>query len=189
MRPKKILIVVGLLAMGAVAAGSKFVGVKEDLKRQRQAIDRQWSRVDAALQRRSDTIPTLVEQVKYTDRRGTILPEIAAARNKLAAATGPEEKVRANRELSLAIARLLVQCETDPQTRESASFERLREELAARDDEIANERFLYNNALEHYNARMQWFPDNVVASLAGFSRNDAYFGTGPDSVPGPKTPN
>src|SRR5690349_23112331 len=51
----------------------------------------------------------------------------------------------------------------------------------SKDDEIANERFQYNNALEHYNARMQWFPDNVVASLAGFSRNNAYFGTGPDT--------
>lgn len=189
MRPKKILILAVLLAMGAVAAGSKFVGVKEDLKRQREAIDRQWSRVEAALQRRSDRIPGLVEEVKYTDRRGTVLPEITAARNKLAAARGPEEKVRANRVLSLAIARLLVQCETDARARNSDAFDRLREELAARDDEIANERFLYNNALEHYNARMQWFPDNVIASLAGFSRNDAYFGTGPDSVPEPKNPN
>jgi len=189
MRARTVLILAVLLAMGAVAAGSKFVGVKEDLQRQREGIDRQWARVDAALQRRADVIPNLVEQVQDSDRRGSILPEITAARNSLASAHGPEEKVRANRELSLAIARLLVQCETDPRTRSSGGFERLREELAARDDEIANERFLYNNALEHYNARMQWFPNNVVASLAGFSRNDAYFGTGPDSVPARKTPN
>jgi LemA protein len=123
------------------------------------------------------------------DRHDSLLPEIDAARAKLAAAHGPEEKVRANRELSLALAKLLVQCETDPRTRSSGGFQQLKEELAAREDEIADERFLYNNALEHYNARMQWFPDNVVASLAGFSRNNAYFGTGPDTSQVPKTPN
>ena len=189
MRARTTQILVAILLVAAVAAGSKFAGVKEDLRRQREGIDRQWSRVEAALQRRSDVIPSLVEPVKTVDRQASVLPEIDAARGRLAAAHGPEEKVRANRELSLALARLLVQCETDPRFRSSQGFQRLQEELAVKDDEIANERFQYNNALEHYNARMQWFPDNVVASLAGFSRNNAYFGTGPDTMSAPKHPN
>src|SRR5262249_13733459 len=112
-----------------------------------------------------------------------------AARAKLAAAEGAGEKIRANRELSLAVARLLLACETHPRLRHSDNFRRVREELAAQEDEIANARFQYNNALEHYNARMQRFPVNVVASLAGFARDDAYFGTGPESAPAPKAPN
>src|SRR5881409_3134779 len=107
MRGRTIVILVVLLVMGAVAAGSKFAGVKEDLRRQREAIDRQWSRVEGALQRRADVIPGLVEPIKTVGRHASRLPEIEAARNKLAAARGPEEKVRANRELSLALARLL----------------------------------------------------------------------------------
>ena len=35
----------------------------------------------------------------------------------------------------------------------------------------------YNDVLEHYNAQIQRFPDNIVASMSGFSRNDAYFKT------------
>ena len=189
MRARTIKILLLVLAIATVAAGSKFVGVREDLQRQREAIDRQWSRVETALQRRADVIPSVVEPVKTVDRHASLLPEIAVARGRLAAAHGPEEKVRANRELSLALAKLLLQCETDPRMRSSDAFKRLQEELADREDEIANERFQYNNALEHYNARMQWFPDNVVASLAGFSRNNAYFGTGPDATSAPKTPN
>jgi LemA protein len=188
-RPKTIPILLLILVVAALGAGSKFLGVKEDLQRQRQGIDHQWSRVETALQRRSDVIPSLVEPLKPVDRQTSLLAEIDSARGKLAAAHGPGEKVRANRELSLALAKLLVQCETDSRIRSSHAFGRLREELAARDDEIANERFQYNNALEHYNARMQWFPDNVVASLAGFSRNNAYFGTGPDVLSVPKNPN
>jgi len=188
-RRKTIPILLLVLVIAGLSAGSKFIGVKEDLQRQRHGIDLQWSRVEAALQRRSDAIPSLIEPLKPVDRQASLLAEIDGARSKLASAHGAEEKVRANRELSLALAKLLVQCETDPRIRSSHAFGRLREELAARDDEIANERFQYNNALEHYNARMLRFPDNVVASLAGFSRNDAYFGTGPDAaLAAPKAP-
>ena len=84
---------------------------------------------------------------------------------------------------------MLLRCETDPVVRASGGFRRVREELATHEDEIANARFQYNSALEHYNARIQRFPDNVVASLAGFSRDDAYFGTGPETALAPKTPN
>ena len=31
--------------------------------------------------------------------------------------------------------------------------------------------------LEHYNAQIQRFPDNIVASIAGFARDDAYLPT------------
>jgi LemA protein len=186
---RRTVLTLTVVAMGLVAAGIKFVAVKEDLQRQRDAINEQWARVEAALHRRADVIPTMLEPLEKQGRHAAVLPEINAARGRLAAAHGPEEKVRANRELSLAVARLLMQCETDSRLRSSGNLQRLREELAARDDEIANERFLYNNALEHYNARMHRFPDNVVASLAGFTRNSAYFGTGPDSGSVPKNPN
>ena len=63
MRARSVQIIVLALAIATVAAGSKFVGVKEDLRRQREAIDRQWSRVETALQRRADVIPSLVEAV------------------------------------------------------------------------------------------------------------------------------
>lgn len=179
MRGKTAAILLVLIAAAALAGRSKYAGVKEDLARQREAIAAQWSNVEAALERRADAIPHLIEPVK-NGVADSVLRELAATRAKLASARGPEEKIRANRELSQVLAKLLLQCETDGRVRQSGAFKLLQEELAVREDEIANERFQYNNALEHYNARMQRFPDNVVASLAGFTRNDAYFGTGPN---------
>ena len=179
MRGKITAILLVLIAAAALAGGNKYAGVKEDLARQRETIAAQWSSVEAALERRADAIPHLIEPVKK-GLADSVLHELAAARTKLASAPGPEEKIRANRELSLVLAKLVLQCETDRRVRQSGAFKLLQEELAVREDEIANERFQYNNSLEHYNARMQRFPDNVVASLAGFTRNDAYFGTGPN---------
>jgi len=178
MRGKTMAIMLLLIAAAALVGGNKFAGVKEDLARQRETIAAQWSSVEAALERRADVIPHLIEPVKKGIDDG-VLRELSATRAKLASAREPEEKIRANRELSVALGKLMSQCETDGRVRQSGAFRLLQEELAVREDEIANERFQYNNALEHYNARMQRFPDNVVASLAGFTRNDAYFGTGP----------
>ncbi len=51
------------------------------------------------------------------------------------------------------------------------------EEVSARrlsdtENRIAVERRRYNEMLEHYNALIQRFPDNIVASLIGLPRND-----------------
>ena len=40
---------------------------------------------------------------------------------------------------------------------------------------IARER--YNEALQTYNTALQLFPNNIVAAMSGFTRNDAYFHT------------
>lgn len=175
-------ILLGALAIAALAAGFKFVAVKQDLARQRHLIDEQWARVEAAMLKRADGVPMMLLHANVAHDP----KELDAETKRLVAARGPEEKIRANRELSLALAKVLLRCETDPAVRESGGFRQVRERLAAHEDEIANARFEYNSALEHYNARMLRFPDNVVASLAGFSRNDAYFGTGPDAAPAPQ---
>ena len=181
-----------VLAAGAAAwaARYEFLSVRDDLAQDRADIADHWSRVEAALARRADAIPTLLEAVpNHSSTNPALLQEIGAARSRLAAAQGPQEKIRANQALSLSIARLLLHCENDPKTRSGAGFRQLQDELRAREDEIAGERFQYNNALEHYNARMKRFPVNIVASLAGFSRNDAYFSTGPDPAPAATHPN
>ena len=53
----------------------------------------------------------------------------------------------------------------------------LQDDIAGTENGIAVERRKYNEILEHYNAQIQRFPDNVVASLSGFRRNDNYFRT------------
>jgi LemA protein len=48
------------------------------------------------------------------------------------------------------------------------------------------ERRKYNEVLEHYNVEIQKFPSNIVAGIAGFTRNDAYFKTEPGAREVPK---
>jgi LemA protein len=184
---KAALIVVLVLVVVGVAAGGKYYSVYNDLVAQRTAVDAQWSNIDVALQRRADLIPNLVETVKgYAKHETQVFGDIANARAALIGGRTPQEKIAANDQLSSALSRLLVISENYPQLRSNENFLRLQDEIAGTENRIAVERRKYNELLEHYNASIQQFPANLVASMSGFSRDDAYFKTEPGARTVPK---
>jgi LemA protein len=148
-----IILAVGALA---IAGWSKYSTVKADLAAQREAIDAQWPLVETALERRAELVPKLSPRSS----------ELASAAAALAAAETPRAKIEANNRLSALLAQL-------PPTESGAALQR----LSDAENRIAVERRRYNEMLEHYNAQIQRFPDNIVASIAGFSRDDAYLPT------------
>jgi LemA protein len=179
-----ILAIVLLLGMGAC---SKFVGVRNELVTQREAVNAAWSGVDVALQRRADLIPNLVSTVKgFASHETEVFKNIADARAALGGARTPSEKLAANDQLSGALSRLLVIAENYPQLRSNENFLRLQDELAGTENRIAVERRKYNETLQRYNTSIELFPNNIVAGMSGFTRNDAYFKTEPGSRTAPK---
>jgi LemA protein len=184
---KPLVIIVLILVVIGVAAGGKFVSVRNDLVNQREAVNAQWSQVDVVLQRRADLIPNLVETVKgFAKHETEVFKAIADARAALISGRTPQEKIQANDQLSSALSRLLVISEAYPQLQSNQNFLELQREIAGSENRIAVERRKYNEALEHYNAQIQRFPDNIVASMSGFTRNDAYFRTEPGARTVPK---
>jgi LemA protein len=184
---KAALVIILVLVVVGVAAGGKFVSVRNDLVAQREAVNAQWSQVDVALQRRADLIPNLVATVKgFAAHETEVFKNIADARAALGGARTPQEKIQANDQLQSALSRLLVVVENYPQLKSNENFLRLQDELAGTENRILVERRKYNETLEHYNAQIQRFPDNIVASMSGFTRNDAYFKTEPGSRTPPK---
>ncbi len=174
-----VVVVVVLLAMGAC---SKYVSVRNDLVAQRESVTAEWSAVDVALQRRADLIPNLVETVKgFASPRNEVFKNIADARAALIGARTPQEKIQANDQLAGALSRLLVVGENYPQLRSNENFLRLQDELAGTENRIAVERRKYNEAVQRYNTTIELFPNNIVAGMSGFTRNDAYFKTEPDA--------
>jgi LemA protein len=177
---KAVLIVLGVLLLAALLIGGKFVGIRNDLVQQREAVNGAWSQVDVALQRRADLIPNLVETVKgFAKQEQEVLNNIANARAALLNARNPQEAIAANSRLDNAIGRLLVVVENYPQLRSNENFLRLQDELAGTENRIAVERRRYNEAVQRYNTSIEMFPNNLAAGLFGFTRNDAYFRTDP----------
>jgi LemA protein len=181
-----LIVLVVVLALLLACCG-KFVSSRNELARDREAVNAQWSQVDVALQRRSDLIPNLVSTVKgFAQHETEVFKDIADARAALGGARTPQEKIQANQQLDGALGRLLVIVENYPQLRSSENFLRLQDELAGTENRIAIERRKYNEALQRYNTTLSLFPDNIVASLSGFTRDDAYFKTEPGARTAPK---
>ena len=184
---KRGLIVVIVLALLVMGACSKFVSVRNNLVTQRESVTSAWSAVDVALQRRSDLIPNLVSTVKgFAAHETEVFKNIADARAALGGARTPADKIQANDQLSGALSRLLVISENYPQLQSNRNFQQLQDELAGTENRIAVERRKYNEAVQKYNTTIELFPNNIVAGMSGFTRNDAYFKAEEGARPVPK---
>jgi LemA protein len=185
MKTGGIVLIVVVLAL--VLGGCEFVGTRNKLATEKEAINGTFSQVDADLQRRSDLIPNIVETVKgYAKEETTVFTNIANARSALAGAKSPQEKIDANNQLDGALSRLLVVVENYPNLKASENFKQLQFELEGTENRILQSRRRYNEAVQKYNTDLSLFPGNVVASMSGYQREDAYFKTEPGSRTAPK---
>jgi LemA protein len=184
---KKGLIVLAVIVLIAFLLGSSFIARKNQMVIKREAVNAAWAQVDVVLQRRADLIPNLVETVKgFAIQEQTVFGDIAKARSALIGANTPAAKIAANGQLDSALSRLLVIVENYPQLKSNENFMRLQDELAGTENRIAVERRRYNDAIQDYNTYISLFPNSLVASMGGFTRNDAYFKTDEGARNAPK---
>ena len=173
---KAFLVVVAVLVLIAVTCFLVFVSRRNQMVTLNETVKSDWAQVDVVLQRRSDLIPNLVETVKgFAAQEQTVFDDIAKARAALGGAQTPKDKIAANGQLDTALSRLLVVVENYPQLRSNENFLRLQDELAGTENRIAVERKRYDDAIQEYNTFIGKFPNNFIASMSGFQRNDAYF--------------
>jgi len=181
------LIIIVILLIVALMFGSFYVGRRNLMATKREAVNAAWAQVDVVLQRRADLIPNLVETVKsFAIHEEQVFGEIARARSALIGAKTPVDKIAANNALDSAISRLLVIKEAYPELKSNENFLRLQDELAGTENRISVERNLYNAAVQDYNTYISLFPNSLVASMSGFTRNEAYFKTDEGSRAAPK---
>jgi LemA protein len=181
------LVILVILLILALFLGSAYVSRRNQMAIKREAVNAAWAQVDVVLQRRADLIPNLVQTVKgFAVHEEQVFSEIAQARAALIGARTPADKIAANGALDSALSRLLVITENYPQLKSNENFLRLQDELAGTENRIAVERRRYNEAVQDYNTYISLFPSSLVASLSGFTRNDAYFKTEEGARTAPK---
>jgi LemA protein len=180
-----IVLIAVLLAILMVGCG--FIGSYNNLASEREAIRGEWGQVDTALQFRADLIPNLVETVKgYAKEETQAVQSVADARTHLLGAKTPQDKIDANQQLTGAVGHLLVIVENYPNLKASDNFKGLQRSLEGADNRILQTRRRYNDAVRKYNTDLSVFPGNLVASISGFQRDDAYFKTENDARSAPK---
>jgi len=173
---KVAAIVLGVLLVLGLVAGSQLVGVRNELVTQQEAVRAAWAQVDNVIQRRADLIPNLVETVKgFAAQEQAVVDSVTEARAAMMGARTPPERIQANSMLDTALGRLMVVVENYPNIKSNENFLRLQDELSGTENRIAVERRKYNETVQRYNTNIALFPNNIAASLFGFQRNDDYF--------------
>lgn len=173
---RAIALILALLVLVVLICGGVYVGHRNQMVRLDETVKSNWAQVETDLQRRADLIPNLVETVKgYAAQEQTVFDDIAKARTQYMNAQTPSDKIAASNQLQGLEFRVLALAENYPQLKSNENFLRLQDELAGTENRIAVSRKRYNDAIQAYNTYIGLFPNNIVAGMSGFKRNDAYF--------------
>lgn len=173
---KKIWIVLGVVVLIVFGVGASCVGKYNEVVTLNESVSNAWAQVENVLQRRNDLIPNLVNTVKgYAAHEQKVFIDVTEARAKVGQAKTIPEKVDANNQLTSAIGRLLVVAENYPELKANQNFLALQDELAGTENRIAVERMRYNDVVKTYNTFVRRFPNNIIAGIFGYSRENVYF--------------
>jgi len=133
--------------------------------------DEAWSGIDVQLKRRYDLIPNLVETVKgYAKHESQTLEKVIQARNMAMQASGVEERIAAENQLSSTLKSLFALSESYPDLKANTNFLELQKTLSEIEEQIALARRYYNAVTRDYNILCESFPSMIIAALAHFQR-------------------
>ena len=155
-----------------------FFGVWNRLVRLEKDVDRAWSNIDTVLQQRFDMIPNMVKIVmQYTGHEKEIFGELTEARKTFAAASksGDVSGVMAAEAMaSLAMPKLLALSEDYPDLKANANFVALQDDYKEIEDQVTDQRQLYNSSATNFNTAIELVPNNIVASFKGCTSRTLY---------------
>ena len=162
-----ILIVVAFLLF-AIAGYNNLV-------RLRNNRENAFADIDVQLKQRYDLVPQLVATVKgYATHEKELLESITAARSAAVNATSIDDKIKADQQLTSALAGLKISVEAYPDLKANQNFLQLQGELSDIENKLAAVRRYFNSATRELNNAVQTFPNNIMAGIFGFHKEAMY---------------
>lgn len=146
------------------------------LVRQKNLLEEAWSGIDVQLKRRHNLIPNIVETVKgYMQHERKVFEDVTRLRSQLSAETATvQEKSKLENSLSRTLKSIFALAESYPDLKANQNFIELQNTLKEVEDQIQLAHRYYNGAARNYNITVQSFPNNMVASLLGFTRAEFF---------------
>lgn len=164
------------------------IGIYNTLVKLRIRRENAFADIDVQLKQRHDLIPQLVNTVKgYMKHEEGVLTKVTEARTRAMSATGIDDKIAAEQQLSSAMAGLRIQLEAYPDLKASANFMQLQTEISDVENKLAAVRRFFNSATKELNTAIQVFPNVIFAGMFGF-KTAAMFDLGDDRATVEKAP-
>jgi LemA protein len=169
------LTVLIIVVAAAVVLGLAVLLIYNRMVSRRNAVDNSWAQIEAALQRRHDLIPNLVEAVKgYAKHEQKTFEDVTRARSTATAAKAPPTQAVAEDTLTAAVGRLMAVAEQYPELRATENFQQLQAQLSETEDQIQITRRVYNDTVQTYNTFIQIFPPSLVANAFNFEAREFF---------------
>ena len=170
-----VLVVLLLLGIGIF---SWYIGGYNRAVNLEQGAEKAWADIDAALQRRLDLVPNLVETVKgYAEHEKELFENIAKSREKYFQAGTRAGKIEATNELSGFLSRLLMLQENYPQLKANENFRDLQVALEGTENRINVARTRYNEAAKLLNSYTRQFFGSFFCKRAGVEKVEYFEAT------------
>jgi len=181
---KKIAVVFVLVAaIVGLSVFSTYAVRKDEIAARRASVDKAWSQVNAAMQRRADMVPTVLASMRATAlRHHDLVAEVQQARSAVQSSNNAADTITASRQLDSAMARLYASAQDDPDLLVNQKFFAVQDQWAIASNRIAPERAQYNQAVQNYNAFISQFPNDVFARWAKFAPMDNAFSADADAA-------
>lgn len=164
------------------------IGIYNTLVKFRIRRENAFADIDVQLRQRHDLIPQLVNTVKgYMKHEEGVLTKVTEARTRAMNATGIDDKIAAEQQLTSAMAGLRIQLEAYPDLKASANFMQLQTEISDVENKLAAVRRFFNSATKELNTAIQVFPNVIFAGMFGF-KTAPMFDLGEDRATVEKAP-
>jgi len=170
-----ILIIVAILVIPVILV----IGLYNGLVQLRNRYKNAFAQIDVQLKRRYDLIPNLVETVKsFMQHERETLEAVIQARNVATSAReqaspadggSMQNLASADSGLGGALGRLFALSESYPELRSNQNMLQLQEELTSTESKVAFARQAYNDAVMHFNNKLEMFPSNLIAGFFNFA--------------------
>ncbi|HPG31501.1 MAG TPA: LemA family protein [bacterium] len=187
MAKKILLITLGAIVLFVLFGYFYVKGKYNGFVKLDEEVKNKWAMVESKYQRRLDLIPNLVNSVKgFMEQEKEVFGKIADARSAMAGAKSMPEKINASNQLESALSRLLVVMENYPQLKSNETVLSLMAELSGTENRISVERDRYNESVKSYNIAIRTFPNNLFASMFGFTNEHQMFKAEEEAAKAPK---
>jgi LemA protein len=160
----------------AITLYNGLIGVRAD-------IDKAWSNIDVLLKQRYDEITRLVEVCKgYMQHERETLQAVTEARTRFVDAVTVAQKADASGGMTTSVQRLLVAAERYPELKASENFLAVQKRITELENQIADRREFYNDAVNHFNVRIQEMPDAMIAQTMKLQARSMFHARGAERV-------
>jgi len=152
-----VLIVIGLI-LWIIGIYNRFVSLKN-------SSEATLGQIRVAMKKRLDMIDQLLGAVKsYAKFEKETLERVTAMRASVATA-GPGDLNKVEAESRSIFGRLLAVAENYPDLKTSTTVTSLMDSVKTLEDEIARQRYTFNNISQEFNTMVDTIPSNIVAKL------------------------